>query len=196
MTGPDTRQRVLVWAPPQTIHDAIWTADLASRPLARALTAAAMIPERIGAWWRHAPAPPVRARSARLGDMLAEDSPWTLLEDGPGPRVTLGLLWHLPAGVRKVAPEAFEAFDAPGYAKVTWSIFVLPFGAGHGLLETETHTQTTDERTARRFALVWPVIKPFAAVLRRQVLLAIKAEAERTPVAASRPAVSRAPVRC
>jgi hypothetical protein len=176
-----TLQRTVVWAPPPVVYDAIWAADLSSRPLARLLAEAAMVPQRVTARLRREPMPPMPTRSARLHDLLAEDSPWTLVDEEPGHRVVLGLLWHPPAGVKKVPAGAFEADATPGYAKVTWSLAVEPFGAGHSLLVTETRTRAADEITARRFALVWPVISPFAAVLRGQVLRAVKAEAERVP---------------
>ena len=185
-----TFQRIIVWKPPATVYDAFWTADLSTRPMARALADAAMVPERIGAWLRHEPPPPAPTRSARLQDLLADDSPWTLLADELGHRVVLGLLWHPPSGVEKMPADAFEAFDAPGFVKVTWSLSAEPFGAGHSLLVTEIRTRTTDELTARRFALVWPALSPFAALLRRQVLRAIKSEAERVP--ASQPPVAAA----
>lgn len=65
-------------------------------------------------------------------------------------------------------------------AKVAWSIGVVPFGAGHALLVMRTRTLTVDERARRRFALLWPLIAPFAALLRGQALRAIKAAAERS----------------
>jgi hypothetical protein len=174
-----TLQRIIVWAAPQTVYDALWTADLSTTAVARMLAEAAMVPERITAWARHEAAPPAVAHAARLPDMLAADSPWTLLADEPGHRVVLGLLWRVPGATEKVGASAFEAFSGPGIVKVTWSLSVEPFGAGHTLLVTETRARAMDELAARRFALVWPVLSPFAALLRRQVLHAVKDEAER-----------------
>ena len=45
-------------------------------------------------------------------------------------------------------------------------------------LLTETRRATTDAVAARHFRLLWPVISPFAGMLRMQVVRAIKAEAE------------------
>lgn len=174
-----TRQRVVVWATPEAVYDAIWSADLLSTKLARMLAGAAMAPERIAAWLRHQPPPHAPARTAHLRDMLTDDSPWVLLADEPGHGVVLGLLWTPPVGAEKRPADEFEAFAAPGFAKVTWSVSAEPFGAGHCVLTTETRTQTTDEVAARRFAWLWPLIAPFAALLRGQVLRAVKAEAER-----------------
>jgi hypothetical protein len=174
----ETTQRAIVQAAPATTYDAIWAADLLGTPLARGLSALAMCPERLRAWLRHEPPPPPTARSARLGDLLTSESPWRLLADEPGSEVVLGLLWTPPAGVATCTPEAFADFDHPGVAKVAWAIAVLPFGAGHTLLMMRTRTHAVDAVARRRFALLWPLIAPFAALLRGQALRAIKASAE------------------
>jgi hypothetical protein len=173
-----TLQRVAVQATPADVYDAIRTANLLSSPLARALSAAAILPTRVLAWLRGDPQPPAGARSATLDDMLADDSPWIMLADVPGSVVVLGLLWRPPAGGASCVPAAFAPFAEPGFAKVVWSLSVEPFGASHSLLVTETRTVTTDAVAGRRFRLLWPIISPFAALLRMQVLRAIKADAE------------------
>jgi len=174
----ETTQREIVRATPGETYDAIWTADLSRTPSARALSALALWPERARAWLRHEPAPPPSSRSATLRDLLTPDSPWRLLADEPGAEVVLGLLWTPPAGVVRCAPEAFADCSARGVAKVAWSIAVMPFGAGHALLVTRTRTHAVDTLARRRLTLLWPLISPFAALLRIQVLRAIKATAE------------------
>ena len=173
-----TIQRAVVYATPQTTYDAIWSADLLRAPLARTLTRASMALERAGARVRGTPHPRRVPHSARLRDMLGADSPWLLLADEPGHEVVLGLLWTPPAGGHTCAAGEFSDYRAPGVAKVVWSISVLPFGACHALLVTETRTFATDARAKRRFGVLWPMIAPFAALMRSQVLQAIKAEAE------------------
>jgi hypothetical protein len=173
-----TVQRAVVEATPRATYEAIWSADLLRSPLARTLTRAAMALERAGAWVRGTSRPPGASPSAHLADMLGDDSPWVLLADEPGREVVLGLLWTPPAGGHTCPPERFATYASPGLAKVVWSLSVHPFGAGHTLLVTETRTQATDAQAKRRFGLMWPVISPFAALLRSQVLQAIKTEAE------------------
>jgi hypothetical protein len=172
-----TVQRVLVDAAPADVYAAVWEADLLRMPLARCLSAIAMWPERIRAWARRDPPPARTARSARLRDLLGAGSPWILVADD-GATVTLGLLWTPPAGGTTCAPEDFWRFTAPGVAKVTWALSVAPFGAGHTLLATTTATEPCDAVAARRFRVMWPLIRPFASLLRMQVLRAIKAHAE------------------
>lgn len=173
-----TRQRVFVSATPAETYRAIWDADLLRAPLARTLGWLALVPERFRARLRHERAP-ASSRSAHLRDMLRDDSPWILLADEPGREVVLGLLWTPPAGGTKCGGDDFATFGAPGFAKVVWSLSVVPFGAGHSLLVTQTRTETTDPVATRRFRLIWPLISFFAGLLRLQVLRAIKADAER-----------------
>jgi hypothetical protein len=173
-----TRQRAFVLATPAATYAAIWKADLVSTPLARALSELAVAPVRLGAAIRGEPAPPPPQRSAHLADMLGPDSPWLLLADEPGHEVVLGLLWTPPAGAASCTPEEFSAFAIPGVAKVTWSLSVAPFGAGHTLLTSATRTTFTDAAAERRFRLLWPLMAPFAALLRNQVLRAVTREAE------------------
>jgi hypothetical protein len=174
----ETVQRELVLATPAATYAAIWDADLLSTPLARRLSALAVWPDRVVARVHHDPPPPPNARSARLHDLLGTRSPWRLLAEEPGVEVVLGLLWTPPAGGMTCEPEQFAAFTAPGVAKVLWSIEVMPFGAGHSVLVTRTRTHAVDVLARRRFALTWPLVAPFAALLRGQVLRAIKAQAE------------------
>jgi hypothetical protein len=173
-----TIQRAVVYATPQTTYDAIWSADLLQTPLARMLTHASMAVERAGARIRGESGPRRVPRSAGLRDMLGAGSPWLLLADEPGRGVVLGLLWTPPAGGHTCAADEFADYAAPGLAKVVWSISVNPFGAGHALLATETRTFATDALAKRRFGVLWPIIAPFAALMRSQVLKAIKREAE------------------
>jgi hypothetical protein len=174
-----TVQRVFVDATAAETYAAIWAADLLRMPLARAHSANALWPERIRAFVRGERPPPKSVRSAHLNDLLGPDSPWILLAVEPDREVALGLLWTPPAGGTKCDPAEFERFAAPGVAKVIWSLAVVPFGAGHSLLITETRTEPTDAVAARRFRILWPLIAPFAALLRMQVMRAVKAHAER-----------------
>lgn len=174
-----TDEHVVVDVDARSAYEAIWNADLTEARLARLLSAVAVSPQRIAARLRNEPAPPSGATHAGLREALGEDGPWVLLADEPGVEVVLGLLWRPPAGGVKRPAAAFDAFAEPGFTKVAWSITVTPFGPDRSLLTTETRTAATDAATRRRFLLLWRVMAPFASLLRRQVLIAIKAEAER-----------------
>jgi hypothetical protein len=174
-----TMQHVVVAAAPEETYRAVLDANLAGSPPARILMALARAPEWIRARVRREPPPPATGRESRLRDVLADDTPWTVLVDDPGSELVLGLLWSPPAGGTKRPPAEWQAFAEPGFAKVAWGFSLAPHAGGGTLLITETRTSANDPATRRRFRLMWPVIAPFAALLRRRVLVAIRVEAER-----------------
>ena len=88
----------------------------------------------------------------------------------------VGRPWR-PAGGRRVrpaSPEAWAAFDEPGYAKAA-----LCFRAVDGRLETETRIRLTDAASRRRFALYWALIRPWSGLIRRSWLRAARRRAAR-----------------
>lgn len=71
-------------ATPDETYRALLDADIAATPPARALIGLSQIPERARALLRREPPPPPTARDARLRDVLADNTPWTVLEAEPG----------------------------------------------------------------------------------------------------------------
>ena len=155
----ETRQRCFVAATPDQTYQAIWDADLAHSRVARLLSSIAGRTRT--------------PRSVHLADMLTRGSPWILLEDDRHTSVVLGLLWRPPFGAAKCDAADFAGCAEPGFAKAVWTLRVVPFGAGHALLTSETLTLPTDRHADLLFRLVWPFMSLFAALLRRRVLQAI-----------------------
>lgn len=106
-----------------------------------------------------------------------------VLAEEPGREMVFGLVgqfWR-PAGgeaARIEGPEAFLAFDRPGYVKATLNFSLRDEGGGWCRLTTETRVFASDAPTRRRFAAYWRVIYPGSALLRRTWLAAIKRRAE------------------
>jgi hypothetical protein len=153
-----TLQQTVVGASPETTYRGVLDADIAASPAARALMAL--------------------GQASRLRDVLAGDTPWTVLADLPGDELVLGLLWSPPAGCTKRPRSEWPAFADPGFAKVAWGFSMSPLGGGRTVLMTETRTAANDAATLRRFRVIWAVIRPLATLLRRLALNAIRAEAE------------------
>jgi hypothetical protein len=172
-----TVQQRAVGAGPARTYEAIWQADVLGSPLARTLIAIGRLPERIAA--RGGDAGHGSDRHWRLAQVLEEDGPWILVGERPGSEVVLGLLWTPPAGGTTCAPPEFAAFQAPGVAKVAWSLAAVPYGRG-SLLVCETRTLALDAAARRRFRLLWPLVGPFAAVARGAMMAAIARHAERS----------------
>ena len=107
---------------------------------------------------------------------------WRPLEEEPGCALVMGAAtqpWLADVTFRGMAPEAFVAFNEPGFAKIAWSLVVEPLGPGRSRLVTETRVATTDADARRRFRRYWWLVSPGIRLIRRQVLALVKAAAER-----------------
>jgi hypothetical protein len=95
----------------------------------------------------------------------------------------IGQPWRLSGGrfvVRETSAE-FAAFAEPGFVLMALSLEVVPGEAGGSRLRTETRVKPTDPGAARSFAPYWLVVKPFSALIRRDLLRGIRLRAEATP---------------
>ena len=107
-------------------------------------------------------------------------SGFVVLEEEPGRYLVLGLtgrFWRLDGGIRRVPAEAFRGFAEPGFALAGWSFELVPDGAGV-TVTTETRVYCTDDESRRKFRRYWHLIGPFSALIRREMLRAIRKRAE------------------
>lgn len=89
--------------------------------------------------------------------------------------VLVGRPWTARGGLLRV--DDFVAFDEPGYAKMALGFSAEPDGDGTRLA-TETRVFLTDDRSRKRFAAYWLVVRPFSGLVRRTWLAAAKRRAE------------------
>jgi hypothetical protein len=82
------------------------------------------------------------------------------------------------------SPARFLSFSEGGYVKITCNFYVRDEEAGWSFVRTETRVQATDGSAWRRFAPYWRLIYPGSALIRREMLQAIKRRAEATTLAA------------
>ena len=122
---------------------------------------------------------------ALLRDVLASH-PFTLLaEDG---RISVsglaGKLWSLgDTFVRFDGPDAYRAWDEPGFCKVAVRHEVLPHPRGSEIV-SEVRIWCTDRRAQLRFRPYWAFIGPFSRFIGSELLSAATRRAERTSAAA------------
>lgn len=100
-------------------------------PVIRALLGLRLLPQRLAD--RVAGHPDVKAaapqRKFRLEDMVGPPLGWVLLSEVPDVEIVLGQAgrpWK-PVGASEgpvVSPAAFASFDAPGFAKIVFSLRV------------------------------------------------------------------------
>jgi hypothetical protein len=121
------------------------------------------------------------APEAPLLDQFLAAGFGTLVDEPPRAFVAggIGQPWVLRGG-RTVTPGGradFAAFDEPGFLLMALSLEVTPEPGG-SRLRTETRVKPTDARAARSFRPYWLIVKPFSALIRRDLLRAIKRRAE------------------
>ncbi|WP_126664309.1 hypothetical protein [Haloterrigena salifodinae] len=173
-------RHAVVDADPETTYEAMLTADLLDTgPIVRALGALRAAPIAIARRIRGESGAPPPERM-RFVDVPETDE-WMLLEEAPGEEFVFGAVgkfWKPEIEWHRVDPEAFSAFDEPGYAKLAIGLSVRPYGEGRTLLSYEARTATTDDRARRNFRRYWRVIGPFAGYLMSRALERIESDAE------------------
>ena len=105
-----------------------------------------------------------------------------LLGEKPNEELLLGLVgrfWMPKGELRRLDVEGYRNFNEPGYAKAAWNFSLSERADGSVLLETETRVYCLDNVSRRRFRLYWLFIGVFSGLIRREVLQAVKRNAER-----------------
>ncbi len=159
------RYSTLVAASPATVYGALWSADLGTLPLTRVLLRLRGIAPRV--------------RGATLRDLTR--SGFSILGERVGEEVVLGTIgrfWRWRGDLAPAPPRDFTTLLAPGVARAAWSFHVVQAGAGKTTLSTETRVQCADAATRRRFRLYWTIVGSASGLIRREMLRAIRREAE------------------
>jgi hypothetical protein len=136
------------------------------------------LPARLGG--TAAPVPPAIV----IGELGTAMPGWLRLGEHPGREVAIGAVgrfWTPTIEWRDVGtPEAFRAFDEPGWGKIGVSFSVRNYGEHRALLTYECRTWTTDPGGRRAFARYWKVVRPFVGHIMRATLRTVAADAART----------------
>lgn len=160
------RHRTKVRAPVDEVYAAVRQLDLSRAKLS-------MLLFRL----RGIPAPPCFT----LDDLLKMR--FILLGERPNEELLLGLVgrfWTPSGELRRLDSKGFRDFNEKGYAKAAWNFSLSELPDGSVLLGTETRVFCTDEVSRRRFRLYWLIVGAFSGLIRREVLRAVKRNAERS----------------
>jgi len=107
---------------------------------------------------------------------------WGVLAEQPGRELVMGAAtqpWQAHVVFHALAPDRFAAFNAPDFAKITWTLEAEPLGDSTSLFRTVTRVQTTDGESRRKFRRYWSVYSPGILLIRREALRLVRADAER-----------------
>jgi hypothetical protein len=166
------RHRVWIDAPPDVALESAEQVDLRTSTLVRAIVALRALAMRAN-----------RADIDRPRGLVAETTSmgWRVLAEIPGREIVLGAAtqpWLGDVTFRPLAPEAFAAFDEPGYVKIAWTLRVdhaCPTGT---MFQTETRAQATDSVARDRFRRYWSRVVPGVVAIRWILLRLLKKAAE------------------
>jgi hypothetical protein len=125
--------------------------------------------------------PDRRVRSKALLEEMKELG-WGVLAELPGREVVMGAVtkpWEPDPVFRALPPDEFQAFQEPGYVKIIWTLRANPSGNGQSIFQTETRAVATDVEARSKFRRYWAFLSPGIIAIRRVMLPAVKAEAER-----------------
>jgi hypothetical protein len=80
---------------------------------------------------------------------------------------------------RDLLPRDFAAFAEPGYVKIAFTLRADPIDEVTSIFRTETRAMATDMDARARFRKYWAIVSPGVTLIRRAMLVPIKANAER-----------------
>lgn len=168
------RHELRVAAPAEVTYAAACNLDLNASPVVQAIFAARSL--IMGA---------KASRDERPGPLLekAQALGWGILAEVPGRKAVLGAFtqpWRADVAFHRVGPDEFAAFGHPGYAKIVWTLEAEAVDDESSIARTETRVATTDPESRERFRRYWAAVSPGVLLIRRQMLRAVRKEAERS----------------
>ena len=181
----EERHSAHIDAPADVTFRAAQNIDFDQSSVARVLFFVRTLPSRI----RGREAEPSAKPEGFLAQTLALG--WGKLAEVPGRRIVMGAVtqpWKGEVVFRTIPPDAFKAFQEPGYVKIIWTLSVDPLGASSSLFHTETRVVATDAVARKLFRRYWSLFSPGVILIRYASLSLIKKtvaqEMERTRNAA------------
>jgi hypothetical protein len=114
-----------------------------------------------------------------IADMLSLG--WGILAEIPDREVVVGAVtkpWEPNVTFRAVPPDAFAAFDEPGYVKIAWTLRADPDGPDCSTFLTETRAVATDSFARAKFRWYWSFLSPGIRLIRQMSLGPVKRAAE------------------
>ncbi len=143
-------------------------------PVRETRTLRPIIAWRLGRYAPDGDAPLRAVLAAHPFHLLAEDGMVSV--SGLG-----GKLWALgDTFARFDSPEAFRAWEEPGFCKVAVRHEVRERAGGGSEIESEVRIWCTDRRAQLRFRPYWAFIGPFSRFIGSELLSAATRRAERT----------------
>jgi hypothetical protein len=178
-----TRHAIRVAAPPDHVYACLRSANFYHWGLTRALYALRTLPALPGSPTETSRlfVKELQRQRFRLDDLLVNG--FTVLGEESGRELVLGTVgrfWRAHGQLCTTTPERFVKPAPPGTAKAAWNFTVGRHPSGGTELRTETRVLCADSVTRWRFRAYWMLIRPFSGLIRREMLAAVRRQAEAT----------------
>jgi len=92
----------------------------------------------------------------------------------------IGQFWKPTGKLRRFQPDEFINYSHGDFSKATWNFELRKINDSKTELITETRIFCPTQKTKNKFRLYWTIIEPFSSWIRREILKAIKEQAEST----------------
>jgi hypothetical protein len=165
------RHDVFVAATPARVYRSVRALDVSRMPVTAALLAVRGIPHLLTGSIRP-------SRSVTIDQLMRMG--FVLLADRPPSEIVFGAVgrfWRPTSGIVRISADGFGEYAQPGHARAVWNFRIEPEPRGCRL-RTETRVECIDAAARRSFRLYWAVIGPFSGLIRRDMLRAIRRDAE------------------
>jgi hypothetical protein len=165
---------IAIAASPQTVHRAIWSADLGGSIIVKGLLGLRALPGMLLHRDRKVP------RDLRITLQTIINSGFGLLADEPE-EILLGVngrFWRPTGNLLPFDRDNFMTPIPPRQARAVWNFHIKPSGSGT-ILSTETRVTCGDPVSLKKFRRYWFFVRPFSGLIRLVMLRAVKREAQR-----------------
>ena len=178
-----THHVIRIAASPKHVYASLWSTDFDYWGLTRALYAIRALPALAVASLdnRRRIREELKLRRFTLEDLLGHG--FGLLAERSDDELvigTVGRFWRARGQLCATTGGDFVKPAPPGTAKAAWSFAVRQHPNGGTELRTETRVWCPDSATRWRFRAYWTLIRPFSALIRREMLTAVRVRAEMT----------------
>jgi hypothetical protein len=177
------RHVITISAPPEHVYTCLRSVNFDHWGFTRALYALRTLPTLLGSpkeTWRRF-LKERRRPHFTLEDLLTNG--FALLGEESGRELvvgTVGRFWRAHGELSATSSERFITPAPPGTAKAAWNFTVGRHRNGGTELGTETRVLCADSGTRWRFRAYWMLIRPFSSLIRREMLAAVRLQAETT----------------
>jgi hypothetical protein len=177
------RHRIIVRAAPTAVYAAMKSFDLSDALVTRALLFLRAVPGALVALVRSPQSvfAGLRARRTELRFADLDRAGFRVVAERAPEELVIGVLgkfWTVHGARRlDVSAAHFAAGPPQGYALAGWNFSVVPQRDGRSQLLTETRVWCAPDVRAR-FRVYWIVIRPGSGLIRRDILRAIRRDAE------------------